>query len=93
MKYWPSYARPSPEPERDDMGRTREDRNRLHLHSLCAQGAREVRAGRYDGVRFYLYNWIEADIVRAEMAAKYPDVKFACDVMFSRPPESEKPTP
>lgn len=46
------------------------------LAALCAHGAAEVRAGRYDAVRFELFNVEEAREVRQIMETKYPDVRY-----------------
>lgn len=46
------------------------------IPDLCARGAKEVRAGRYDVVRFDLFNVDEARRVRRIMDSQYPDVPY-----------------
>lgn len=54
------------------------DENQENLRSLCKIGAEAVRAKRYEAVKFHLFGTAEEEFVRAEMAVKYPDVKFFC---------------
>ena len=46
------------------------------LAILCEYGAREVRAGRCDALRFELFNVHEAREVRQIMDEYYPDVPY-----------------
>ncbi len=50
---------------------------RENCERMCADGAREVAAGRYDEVHFYVLGEFEAECIRTTMAQKYPDIKYA----------------
>ena len=46
------------------------------LERMADYGASQVAKGRYDGLRFDLFNKAEADVVRDHMRSKYPAIPF-----------------
>lgn len=46
------------------------------LHALCEKGAKAVANNEYDELRFNLWNKEEADIVKAYMLEKHPNIPF-----------------
>jgi hypothetical protein len=61
------------------------------IASLCARGAREVRAGRYDALRFDLFNVHEAREVRLIMDEHYPDVRYTRTWIAGGPDQRQEP--
>jgi len=49
---------------------------RDELYELCLKGAKQVRAGQYDALKFDLFNLEEAILVRQIMKEHFPDIQY-----------------
>jgi len=47
------------------------------LDNLCDFGARQIQAGKYDEIKFNLFNKYEVDHVRERMDRLYPTVLYS----------------
>jgi bisphosphoglycerate-independent phosphoglycerate mutase (AlkP superfamily) len=50
--------------------------NEQHLRELCDKGIKEVESGRYDTIKFNLFNSDEVEFVRDYMAHSAPYIHF-----------------
>lgn len=56
------------------------------VHDMCVYGVSQVRAGKYDVIRFDTFNNLEHEDIANEMTRIAPDVKYFFSPLFEVKP-------